>query len=333
MEKYFENKNIIGLLFKWKIHLIIITVIAAICAMIFSSPIFITPLFKSFAVVYPSNTNPYSEESETEQMLQLLQSRDIKDSVIIKFDLAKHYEIDPNYKYFYTTLLYEFDQRVSIRKTMYESVEIEVFDKNPDTACLIINAILHFYDMKVSKMHREKWLEVVKIYEDQLTRKGQFIDSLKSVLHMLGVDYGLYEYESQSEEITKGLLKTINSSGASQINTKEVNKLNDAMEQKAGELISIVELIRNEARTFADVKLEYEQATRFYTSKLTYSNLVSPPYPADKKSYPTRWLIVLITIIAVFFFASILVILLENYKSYLGINPSGNKQKSETEQS
>ncbi len=82
-------------------------VLAGVLAAVFSSAWFITPMFKSYTIVYPANITPYSEESETEQMLQLLQSRDIKDSVIKEFDLAKHYEIDSSYKYFYTTLLYE----------------------------------------------------------------------------------------------------------------------------------------------------------------------------------------------------------------------------------
>lgn len=330
MEKYFENKNIVAVLFKWKYHLIIITAVAAILAILFSSPMFITPKFKSFAVIYPSNINPYSEESETEQMLQLLQSRDIKDSVIKRFDLAAHYKIDSNYKYFYTTLLYEYDQHVTIKKTMYESVEIEVFDKSPDTACLLVNAIMDFYNQKVRVLHKDKWLEVVKIYEDQLTRKHVYIDSLKGELRILGEKYGLYEYESQSEEITRGLLKTVMGASASQINSREVAKLNKAMESKAGDLISLVELLRNEARTYADIKLEYEQATRFYTDKLTFINEVSPPYPADKKSYPIRWLIVVITCIATLFFAALIIILFENFHEYIGLKPVKDKPKAPT---
>ena len=100
MENFKNNINILKLIFKWKIHFIIIVLLSIICAVIFSGSIFITPLFKSNAVVYPANIASYSDESETEQMLQIFQSRDIKDSVIKKFDLAKHYKIDSNYKYF-----------------------------------------------------------------------------------------------------------------------------------------------------------------------------------------------------------------------------------------
>lgn len=331
MDKYFENKNLFSLLFKWRFHLIIITVVAGVLAVVFSGPAFIAPLFKSYALVYPSNINPYSDESETEQMLQILQSNDIKDSVIAKFDLAKHYEVDQDYKYFRSTLLYEYDDHVKTKKTPYESVEIEVLDKDPQMASNMVEAILYYYNKKVSKLHKEKWLEVVKIYDGQLKRKARYIDSLKSVMKDIGENYGLYEYSTQSEEITKGLLKTVSGSNASQINDREVRKLNDAMKRKGGDLITLVELLRQEARTYADVKLDYEQATRFYTDKLTYTNVITPPFPADKKVYPIRWLILVITLIATFFFASLIIVILENYRNFINVRfDSQKKQDLET---
>lgn len=328
MDKYFENKNLISLLFRWRYHLIIITVAAGVLAVVFSGPVFITPLYKSYALVYPSNINPYSEESETEQMLQLLQSNDIKDSVIAIFDLAKHYEIDPDYEYFRSTLLFEYGDHVKINKTPYESVEIEVLDKDPKMASDMVNAIMHFYNKKVSKLHREKWLEVVKIYDGQLKRKTRYIDSLKGVMRDIGENYGLYEYSTQSEEITKGLLKTVSGNNASQINEREVKKLNDAMKKKGGDLITLVELLRQEARTYADVKLDYEQATRFYTDKLTYINVITPPFPADKKVYPIRWLVLVITVIATFFFASLVVVILENYRNFINVRFDRRKKQN-----
>ena len=88
MDKFFNSKNIVDILFKWKWHLAVILVLTLIVSGIISSSLVITPLYKSYTVVYPSNISPYSDENETEQMVQILQSRDIRDSVVRKFDLA-----------------------------------------------------------------------------------------------------------------------------------------------------------------------------------------------------------------------------------------------------
>ena len=47
-----------------------------------------------------------------------------------------------------------------------------------------------------------------------------------------------------------------------------------------------------EGNTYTSIKMDYEQELRFFNSNLTYSNIVTEPYPADKKSYPVRWVVV-----------------------------------------
>lgn len=312
MENYFKSANLLDVLAKWKTHLLIIVVIAALLAAIFSMPVFITPLYKSYAVVYPANVESYSEESETEQMLQIFNSQDIKDSVINKFNLAKHYDINPEYKYFRTALLNEYKEKVSISKTPYESVRIEVLDHDPDTAALMVNAIIHYYDKKVSELHKSKYAEVIEMYDNQLQKKRNTLDSLKNRMIRLGTEYGIIQYEYESQEIMRGYLKTVYGSNASHINTKEVDRLFKNMQNYGGEMVELVRMIEEEATSYVSIKEDYELAMRFYNSDLTYSNIVSHPFPADKKAYPIRWLIVVVVALATFVLATLVIFVLES---------------------
>jgi capsular polysaccharide biosynthesis protein len=314
MKTYSDNSKIVNIILKWWVHIAIIGVVAVLLGVLISSPIFITPKYKSYAVVYPHNIAPYSDESETEQMLQLLQSKDIKDSVIKKFDLAAHYKVDSNFKYFYSTIYYEYSQNVKISKTPYESVEITVLDKDPLMANEMVNAILDFYNTKVRKVHNDKYLEVIRMYDAIIAKKQAHIDSLKGRLKTLSTEYGLIEYESQAEEITKGYLRTVMGASTTSINNREVERLKANIEEHGGELIEIVEAIKNEAKNFALLKVDYENALRFYTDELSYANIVTPPYPADKKSYPVRWLIVMFTLIATVFLTIIVILIIERYR-------------------
>lgn len=315
MDNFFNNNSLLNLLLKWKYHLLVILFIAGILAVIFSSPFFITPKFKSTGVIYPANVSPYSEESETEQMYQILQSQDIKDSVIAKFNLAAHYEIDPNYKYYRTIINYEYSQNVKINKTPYDAISIDVLDKDPQLAADMVSAIIDFFNKKVRAMHNEKYMEVVSMYEALLRNKKESIDSLQNALYKLSVEQGLLSYEETSEQIMIGYLQTIMGGSKANINMDEVRRLKENMEKHGGELIMLVESIKNEARTYADFKVEYEDALRFYTNKLTYANVVSHPFPADKKAYPIRWLIVSLTLILTFFFTVIVILVFENLRT------------------
>jgi len=178
----------------------------------------------------------------------------------------------------------------------------------------MVNAILNFYDHKVSRLHKDKYVEVVDMYSNQLEFKRQNLDSLKQIMFELGTEYGLFEYEFQSQEIMRGYLKTLTGSGADRVNTSEVKRLLESMEQKSGQLIEVVQMIQDESRAYVEVKIDYEMALRFIASDMTYSNVVTYPYVADKKSYPIRWLIVVVVSIAAFVFALLAILFIEKRK-------------------
>ena len=69
MKKYFESDEVLSLLWRWKKQLIFVFLVSFIGSAIFSSPLFIKPKYKSFAQVYLTNLQKYSDESATEQML------------------------------------------------------------------------------------------------------------------------------------------------------------------------------------------------------------------------------------------------------------------------
>ena len=313
MDSLLNSSNLLHLLDKWKVHLLVIVVVAAILGMIFSGPAFITPLYKSYAVVYPANINSYSEESNTEQMLQILNSQDITDSMLNIFDLGNHYKINKKYKYYRTALLHKYRDMVSINKTPYESVMIEVLDSDPVVAKQMVSKILYLYDWKVASLHKSKYAEVVKMYKAGLARQRHDLDSLKNTLTYLGEKKGIFQYEYQSQEITKGYLGTIGG-GVSHIDKKESKRLFKNMGEYGGQLIEVSEMLRGEANTYVETKKDLELAERFLYSKMTYSNIITYPSVADKKSYPIRWLVVAIVAIAAFIFALFVILFIENRK-------------------
>ncbi len=314
MESQFYQINLLQLFLKWKIHLAIIIVIAALMGAFISSDKVITPKFRSEGVIYPSNISPYSDENETEQMLQILMSKDISDNVIDRFNLWDHYEINKSDKHHTTYMMDEYWQNVSISKTPNEAVSIEVMDADPQMACDMVNAMIEFYDSKVRMLHEEKFREVVQMYKRALDKKKLYIDSLNTRLTFLGTEYGLMDYEAQSEQVTKGHLKTIDGTGGAYVRDNEVNKLKENIENKGGEMLILQNLIEKEAEKFTDMKDEYEKAYMDFDRKFTYSSLITQPFPADKKAYPIRWLIVAISALSAFFLSFIVIVIIENYK-------------------
>ncbi len=311
MSSFFDNRNIIEIIFKWKKHLTVVVILAIILSAIFSGPKFITPLYKSYAVAYPANIQPYSDESTTEQMLQILNSQDIVDSMIDYFNLGEHYNIDKNYKYYKTALLGEYREKVKISKTPYESVMIEVYDKDPVKAKEMVDKLLYFYDKKVDNLHKSKYREVVVMVGKQLKAKKRILDSLKREKARLGSEEGVFEYDYQSQQITKGYLGAIDGS-AGKLNKKETNRLYKNMGKYSGNIIELDQLIESESEDYVEVKRHYELAKRFVDGDMTYANIVTHPFVSDKKSFPIRWLVIVVTTLAAFVFALLLIFIVEN---------------------
>ncbi|HEX7410941.1 MAG TPA: hypothetical protein VF298_02250 [Bacteroidales bacterium] len=310
MESYFNNTNLIKIFAKWKWHFLIIAAVAVMLAIIFSAPMFIKPKFKSTAVLYPANISPYSDESQTEQMLQWLNSQDIKDNVMRKFDLPAHYGIDTAYKYFNSTMLYLYNENVKITKTQYESIEIVVLDTDPVLARDMANAIMDFCNKKIRTICRIKYVEIVEATKRILDVKKAEMDSIESKLRVLGSNYNLIDYDNQSLEITRGYLRTVE--GGSNINTKDVLRLKKNFEEKGGELVLLKERLKNLSKEYSELMELYDRARFDVEKEYTYINLITKPQLADKKSYPTRWLIVLYVVVVTLVFSTVVISIIEN---------------------
>jgi capsule polysaccharide export protein KpsE/RkpR len=310
MEDYFKNHRIIGIFYRWKIHLAVIFVAAIVLAAFFSSSLFITPLYKSYAIVYPSNIAEYSDESLTEQMMQIFQSKDIRDSIVVKFDLPRHYGIDPNYQYYTSTLLWEFTKNVKISKTPYAAVIIEVWDKDPKVACDMVDEMLNQYNHKLHGMHRDKFKEVVTNYKTVTDYKRKELDSLQQRSNELGVKYGLLDYPNQTREVMRSYLA---GKGG------ETARLKKNLEERGGEREMLSDLMLSISKDYSAFKLDYDRAVLDFNRNYTFVNVLNKPFIADKKGYPVRWVIVLVSAVAALFLAIIVIGIIESMRKKPGI--------------
>lgn len=303
----FDNTDMLQVAMKRKFHLLAVAVVAILIGCVISSEWVIKPKYSSTAVLYPSNLIPYSEETPSEQLLQLFQSSDVRARMIKAFNLAGHYNIDTTSRSARTSLLLTYDENVDIRKTEFESVKIEILDTDPVRAAQMVDSIIHFVDLKARALQRQKTGEVVLIFKEQLIHKQKQMDSLEVALKNLRVKYGLLDYKAQTKEVTKSYMKSIGGS-----RSRELDTIVNNLQEKGGELVSATELLDKVRGDYADIRSEYDKALSDLKKELTYSNVVTKPFVADTKSYPVRWLVVLVFLASSLVLAFLLFILFES---------------------
>lgn len=314
MSNYFDNTPLVKVIYKWKWHIITITLVAAILGAVFSGSKFITPLFKSSAILYPSNITAYSDETCTEQMIQIMQSQDIMDSVVDKFNLIEHYNINKSYIYWKTALIGEYRNKVSISRTPYDAVTIVVKDNDPELACNMVNEIIRLYDNKIKTLHKTKSREVLNMFENILAKKVKEIDSIRTRMQEIGENYGVVDY-SQVREYTRGELGVVTSS--SKVKSDKVDELKKNFELYGPEIAVLSRQLDGENNSYIAIKKDYEQELRFYNADFTYSNIISSPFVADKKCYPIRWVVVALSGLAACIMSILVVYVIENKKDML----------------
>lgn len=314
MGNLFNNYGIIQLLWRKKNHLLIIVLVSSLLAVIFSASFFITPKFKSFAILYPDIGKVYSNENGSEQMLQWLESRDIYDSIIARFNLVDHYKIDRSDPQKVSRTFRELQRHVFVTTTKFESVKIEILDKNPDMACEMVFSMIEFFNKKVNAAHREKYLEALVLEEQRLFDKRKQLDSLMAKIVDMRMKYGLIDYGIQTNEVTRGYLGTFDGSGSAQVNRNEIRKLKSDIESKGDSLLMLTNLLTSVTHAYNNYLVSYEDALRNVNKELTFASVVTNPVPADKKCYPIRWIIIFVSGLGALLIAATTFIILEKFE-------------------
>ena len=321
----FNINNLIYFCFKYKLKLIITIFLSVFVSSIFALFI-MEEKFKSSAVIFPTTTNsisqalliednPYKkdilefgEEETTEQLLQIFNSDMVQDSLVKIFDLYSHYEISKNDPYSRTWMNLAFEEKVQFKKTPYGSIKIEVLDKDPKIAADIANRCLDLVDVAIKKIKNDRAEKAYFICEERKksleAQMSQVNDSL-NILREKGVIYGEVQVERLTEQYAICLANS-NNKGARLIK-KELEIISEHVTEHNLLFRRTIE-IQEELNRLQNV-CDLIQIDSDY--ELTNMFIINQAYPADKKSYPIRWLVVFLSTFSILVTTIIILRLIE----------------------
>ncbi len=325
----FSSLDLIRFVIKWKWVLGIVFVFSIVAAVIFSSPYFISPLYKSMVIMYPSAPNSISrtlvsensanndlleigEEEQTEQMLQLLNSNLIEDRIIQKYDLLNHYEIEPDSKYFLTRLKKEYKNNFKFSRTEYMAVQITVWDKDPQMAADMANDIADLVDLTKNIIQKERAIKGFKIVEKEYFTLQNEIRIKEDSLTQLR-ELGVHDYETQSEMINQQL--AIELAAGNNAAIQRLEKRLSVLAKYGSTYVSLRDALEFEVKQLSELRLKCNEARIDAEEFLPQKFVVNKAYKAEKKSYPVRWLIIVLSCISATFLAFLLLLFVEQISS------------------
>ena len=261
----------------------------------------------------PANSDllQFGEEDDMERMLQVLNSEHIRQRIITKFKLAEHYGIAENSEIKNTLLRQEYDDNIQFKKTEYMSVKIEVLDQLPKMASNIANDIAALYDSTMTEMKHGRAQEAYDIMKREYENLQEEVQVKEDSLHKLML-LGVNDYESQAERLNEALGKAIVEGKASA--AAELEQKIKTLSAYGTAYMGLRDNLYRMREQLNIIKDKYQEAKVDAEQKLSEKFVVDKAFPAEKKSYPVRWIIVAIATISSLIITVLAIALIENIK-------------------
>ena len=327
----FNSSNLVIFLYKWRKPLLIVMLCALFGSWFFSLPWFITPKFKSTVIMFPASTNSISkallseqyakgqdlveigEQEQAEQLLQILNSSRIRDRIITKFHLMEHYGIDTSSNNKYSKLFSEYEDNISFRRTEFMAVQITVYDENPQIAADVANGISCLLDTVKNEMQRQRSVKGLHIVEQEYNDLQKELSNIVDSLVKLG-KLGVNDVEYQSQVFNEQL--AIAMSSGNKTAQAALQKKLDVLGKYGGVYMSLKNALEFKTEQMMLLQAKYKQAKVDAEESLPVKFVVSDGYKAEKKSYPIRWLIILVSTVSALFLAVIVIMVMEKINGY-----------------
>ncbi len=309
-----SNQKMFEFAFKsWKL-LLGIGLVAAILAAVFSSSAFLPPRFTSKAVIYPTNTWKYGNETIVEKMQQYLYSDRIRNAIIEKYNLYEEYDIDKDYFRAPAYMKMAYDEHFSVRETRYQSIEIAVSSTDPEKAKNMAKDIITLVNEIILEFEREKLKEVMFSEKEKMKSFERQMDSIKAVIQDYSSKYGILDFPNQTAEFTEGYMKFLLQSKKGK-DFEVVEDMYDNLKNYGYQVYELSKTLEKLNETYAEQALNYHDAYGNYVRELDYTYVIVSPELPTLKSYPIRWLIVSVATLSSMLFTFILLLIFRSTKS------------------
>ena len=141
-------------------------------------------------------------------MLQILNSDEIMDKIISRYDLMNHYHISADVAFPRTVLNEMLHDNILFSRTEFMSVRIDVWDEDPQMAADIANDIASQLDSIKSKIQRTRAIEALAILDKTINEKKDLIKNLEDSLQMIR-EKGVMDFGTQTQIVNTQYMSAV----------------------------------------------------------------------------------------------------------------------------
>ena len=190
------------------------------------------------------------------------------------------------------------------------------------------NDIAELYDSTMNAMQKEVAIKAFQLVETEYKSLCDEMAALEDSLNTLR-QLGVFDYESQVEMLSQQLAVELGK--GNQQGVKNIQEHLDVLADYGGAYYAISEKLDHDRLQLSLVKTKYEEAKVDATEDIPHKFVVTSAFQAEHKSYPIRWVIVVITVVATFLLLLLLLAVSERYGAFFRNKAPGAQEKTQEE--
>jgi uncharacterized protein involved in exopolysaccharide biosynthesis len=320
----FDSMDLAVYIWKKKIPLLIITFAAAVISIVAS--LLITPRFKSSVVIFPTiqtsvsksllmdnfvwNFQDFGEEKQVETILQILKSDKIRDKIITRYDLMKHYGINPNEAHPKYKVNSYYEANFTFKRTEYNSVVINVMDADAQLATDMANEIAALVDTTIWDMRQARAQKALEYLQKEYDSVTSVVADLKACVHGFHKK-GVINYDLQIERLTEAYGKAI--LDKNEAAKRDIEKEVAILSENTSGFVDCWERYIDELTRMTDTRTQLIQLKAEATHRVPNIFVLDKAYTSDKKAYPKKAIIVIISTMSAFILAVLGFLFFDNF--------------------
>lgn len=296
-------------------------------------------------------TDYFGTDRDLDRLSEVANSRDLADYMVARFRLYDHYDIDSSAKEGPYKVRKQLSKLYQAQKNKNDAIELTIEDKDPKIAAQMANAAREKIDEICQRFIKNSQSKLLAAFEDNIRRKTIELDHLSDSLQLLQTRYDLYDIGAQGSYLasqlnqtqteivkTKAKLEILQNNPLIPADTVEYIKANLRAYERQREnlvrkdldgtsltvnrfkegspLITVVSDLHFQARKQLTYDLErYNQIKAAYNTNIPAIQLVESAETPLIKSRPKRSIIVIVSVIAAFLFASLGALIADTYRN------------------
>jgi uncharacterized protein involved in exopolysaccharide biosynthesis len=253
--------------------------------------------YTSTAVVFATNSNSLDDvlrnpefgyDVEADRLIQLLQSRNIRDSIINKYNLINYYEMDTSNADWYYWLEKKIEKDITFTKTVFMSVIISVRTRNPEMSASIANDIITLVNSSREHLLKQNLNVALNALEREYSIVKNDLDSLAGVVNEMTKNRKDVNQYMQTDRYISMIF--------------DKNQMSDDGAAKA--LQVVINQYNVELSWFFDIQNKLKSANMMKQRPLPTIYVIESAKPSFKKSYPSMSTNLILSFIGSFLFIS-----------------------------